>query len=328
MVTAGAITAHPSKVWEVRSRAVQVLRAKQTENASAMTRATSMPLGALGPEAKVLYGVFTSASSQYRAKLEAQMETWAKPLIADGRFIAIGGRDYRAELLVPGVVESADCNDKWPGLSCKEAHLIAEGAKRGVDWIFVIGEDNYVDSALLEQKLRSFSPNEFLGLGCIGCGTGHSEYGSEINAKGSFCGGCGYALSRTTMSKLTEKGVDSLISEYGGPDYQSMPNDMNTGKAMRVRGAQLKQFPGPLEGNPSFSKKSFQTKLHDNTVVYHYLSPEQMRWLYAVKSNAAQDVVEQLEKKTFDQVGCALGLESTFWASQGVDCRARNGNYP
>jgi len=229
------------------------LRMAQTRVASDKTKTETLPAMKMHKKPSVLYAVFTSGSEPYRAKLEAQMKTWAKKPIKEGRFIALGGRDYPSQFVKPGVVESVNCTDQHGGLSCKEASLIEIGAKRGVDWTFIIGEDNYVDVEKLEEALQHYDPKEMQGLGCVGCGKGIRSFGHLVSANGAWCGGCGYALSKKTVASLLQKnhGVNGLIKQYGGRDSQKMPNDMNTAKKMMEIGAKLLSFPGSLEGNAS-----------------------------------------------------------------------------
>jgi hypothetical protein len=310
-----------------RTMSELMFRLNQTMAASAVTRNTEAPAGALLADIQVMYGVFTSKGDTFQRKLEAQLDTWAQQPAKEGRFLALGGRDYPRESLVPGLVEAVDCTDSYGGLSCREAHLIAEGAKRGVDWIFIIGEDNYIDTAMLENKLRSYRPDDFKGLGCIGCGKDIQAFGDAVSTKGSFCGGCGYALSKQTLIKLTENGLDNLISEYGSTEMQNMPNDMNTGHAIWKRGGELEPFPGELGAGPTINKKSFRTYVHNNVVVYHYMTPLQMRWLHSVKKQDAEEHIARWEELTFDEVGCTRDIESVGFAQHVIDCKDAKGIY-
>jgi len=120
---------------------------------------------------KVVYGIFTSAIPKYHNALLAQMETWAARPVAQGRYVAVGGNNYPNEWAGKNVLRS-ECGDDMRSISCKEATLLAEGAARGADWLFVTGEDNYVHTDHIEKFLSDKDPNTAITYGVLGCGKG------------------------------------------------------------------------------------------------------------------------------------------------------------
>merc|ERR1719356_1235511 len=119
----------------------------------------------------VVYAIFTSAIPRYHEALLSQLETWAERPAKQGRYVAVGGNDYPDEWQGKNVLRS-ECDDRMPGISCKEATLLAEGAARGADWLYVIGEDNYVHTEHLENWLADKDPDAAIAYGAVGCGRG------------------------------------------------------------------------------------------------------------------------------------------------------------
>jgi len=101
----------------------------------------------------VVYAIFTSKIPKYHEALLSQLESWAERPAKEGRYVAVGGNDYPEEWQGKNVMRS-ECDDRMPGISCKEATLLAEGAARGADWLYIIGEDNYVHTKHVESWLE------------------------------------------------------------------------------------------------------------------------------------------------------------------------------
>jgi len=291
------------------------LRAGVQANA-ALEETSSKPKSA----PKVVYAVFTSGRPAYRSKLEALMETWAAKPIKEGRFIAIAGRTYPKEWQSDHVV-AVDCDDGTTSLSCKEAMLLVEGAKRGADWLFISGEDNYVDTDRLEQLIstqgKAYSPESKVALGCLGCGYGNRDFCEGVQTKSGFCGGCGYAISRGTLAQMTANGTEALVNEYGGHGRQKMPNDMSTSCALYERGVDL-HYMTHLMGGPTFGMKDFQ-RSKDMYAVFHYVSPEVMRWYHGLKQGLPAQEMAKLQDMAFDR-GCAWGMDTKLWHDHFEAC--------
>eukprot|EP00401_Gymnodinium_catenatum_P065958 CAMPEP_0117502610 /NCGR_PEP_ID=MMETSP0784-20121206/23900_1 /TAXON_ID=39447 /ORGANISM="" /LENGTH=352 /DNA_ID=CAMNT_0005297895 /DNA_START=80 /DNA_END=1135 /DNA_ORIENTATION=- len=282
--------------------------------AASESRPLDVPTRAPGP--KVVYAVFSSKPPKYRIKLETMLETWAMKPRSEGRFFAIVGEGYPRHWLIPGCVMIVDCPDSTNGLPCKETHLIQEGVRRDADWLFVTGEDNWINTEALENALRTRRPHDEVGLGCLGCGTGQKQFCSEVQRIGGLCGGCGYALSRAALDHLLRGGAGALESEYGRESR--WPNDMRTSCALRSRGVRLDRLPN-LVGGPMFGKMNFVRAMSNGILVFHYVTPSVMRWLHGVQTKSPAEDVDRLERLAFDQ-GCAIGMNTTHWTRQYSAC--------
>jgi len=249
---------------------------------------------------KVTYAIFTSAGPKYRRSLEAVLTTWGSPIAAEGRLIVVGGKDYPQSEHVTNV----DCADDVSGLSCKEANLIARGFDRGTAWLFITGEDHYVDTNRVEKILYGLNSSIPVAFGCVGCGGGAFPNLTFVQRSGGMCGGCGYAISRSALRKLMEKGRDAMIQEYG----TETQCDMSTSNALMARGVPLESFPGPLNGAGLFRIEEY----NQNDLTYHPSVPLIMQWLHAMKNNATN--ASKLEALAFTN-GCATSMaeEEPFW---------------
>jgi hypothetical protein len=265
-----------------------------------------------------MYGVVTTYKQKYRDKLEAAMDTWAAKPMAQGLFLAVGGKAYPPKWQVPNRVMAADCGDGIRGNSCREATLVVEAAKRNATWLFIVGEDNYVDTELVEAALRREASDVPVGLGCIGCGKHKERYGELVAKKGGFCGGCGEALSRASIRSLTAGGDAALVQEYGDESQC----DMSTSRALRNRGIAMTDFPGNLFGNVVFEIKSL-THMVGKTATFHYMTPPLMRWIHAKRIGAKDADMQSLEAEAFEH-GCVRGLLNPIWQRRREKCLRRS----
>lgn len=262
---------------------------------------------------RVMYGLVTNSLPKYRTQLEAVLHTWGTDVRAKGFFLAVAGHGYPAEWQ-DGSVIAVDCPDQADGNACKEASLIIEASRRNATWLIVVGEDNYMDTAMVEAAIAGVDPKNPVGLGCIGCGKGLHLYGDKVNTLGGFCGGCGEALSQATLNLLAEKGWDALVSEYGS----ERQCDMSTSRAMLDRGLSLQVFPGVLSGYPMFSRQEFEHS--SNFASFHYVGADVMRWLHAKRQQKVADL-PALDKTAFDEFGCVRNMVAHWWDAQINACR-------
>jgi len=274
-----------------------------------------------GSEHRVMYGLFTTSVLAYRKRLEAVMSTWGAGPKSKGLLYSVAGRTYPSEWQEPGIVVGAkDCNDGITGNSCKEASLIAEAARRNVSWLVITGEDNYVDTARVEEVLHNLDPTVPVAMGCPGCGVGISSYGELVAKSGGLCGGCGEVLSRGALQMLAAHGRSALVKEYG----LETQCDMSTSRALRKRGVPLKSFPGELSGNPIFSRKKMEQET--GVLIFHYVMPATMQWLHVLRTGSAQDqsdVLPSLEAAAFKK-GCTRGFGNNQWFRPKVkECRKK-----
>jgi hypothetical protein len=272
----------------------------------------------------VVYAIFTSAIPKYRVKLEAQLETWAARPAAEGRYVAVGGKNY-PDAWQSGSILRSGCGDDMSSISCKEATLLAEGAARGADWLVVVGEDNYVYTRHVEAYLKDRDPDTAIAYGSAGCGRGkYCRDSAYFNMYGGLCGGAGYIISRAALQLLVADGAPALHKVY---DNTANPNDMTTSCELVRHGARLRHQPG-MHGTPMFMIQQYFNAAHgDEILTSHYLSPALMRWLHAEVEEFPQDsAMEKLQDEAFDH-GCARGMNTTHWATQHARCMHINGQF-
>jgi len=268
----------------------------------------------------VVYAIFTSAIPRYHEALLAQLDTWAARPAAQGRYVAVGGSNYPEEWQGSNVLRS-ECGDDMKSISCKEATLLAEGASRGADWIYVIGEDNYVHTGHVEEFLSDKDPSAAVAYGGVGCGKG--KFCRDVKAYeegGGFCGGQGYIISRAALQLLLADGAPALHAIY---DKSAWPNDMTTSCQLRRHGVRLETAEDML-GWPVFGIAEYERIARSGFLSAHYLRPDVMRWFHAEVEGAAESVKKQLEDKAFDH-GCAVGMRTGPWAREWADCLASGG---
>jgi len=268
----------------------------------------------------VVYAIFTSAIPRYHEALLSQLESWAERPAKQGRYVAVGGDNYPDDWQSKNVLRS-ECRDDMAGISCKEATLLSEGAARGADWLYIIGEDNYVNTKNVEKWLEDKDPDSAVAYGIVGCGRGlFCQDVAAYNAHGGFCGGGGYIISRAALQSLLANGAPALHEIY---DATSWPNDMTTSCQLRRHGVRLETAEDML-GWPVFGIAEYERIARSGFLSAHYLRPDVMRWFHAEVEGAAESVKKQLEDKAFDH-GCAVGMRTGPWAREWADCLASGG---
>jgi len=274
----------------------------------------------------VVYAIFTSAIPGYHDALLAQLDTWAARPAAQGRYVAVGGNNYPAawqEAGVPGNILRSECRDDLSSISCKEAALLAEGAARGADWLYVIGEDNYVHTGNVEAFLSSKDPDEAVAYGTVGCGKGLFCRDSELfNTLGGFCGGSGYIISRAALQLLLVGGAPRLHAIY---DNTRWPNDMTTSCQLRKHEVRLAVV-STMFGFPMIGITDYEAVARGFFLTVHYVRPAAMRWFHAFVQGAADSVKRPLEEAAFDH-GCARGMGGAWLglAREYASCLASEG---
>lgn len=255
----------------------------------------------------VVYAIFTSKGEAFHEKVIAQLDTWAAAPAAEGRYVAVGGKDYPTEWQNGSVVLRSECEDDILSISCKEATLLAEGAARGADWLVVVGEDQYVHTGHVEEAMKSKNPDEAVAYGSIGCGKGlYCHENLWFEKHGGFCGGCGYIISRAALQKLLVDGAPSLHAVY---DNITWPNDMTTSCQLRKHGSELRVLEG-LYGYPMVERVEYQGMARSDFLTAHYLNPTALRWMHAQIQGEPDNssLMQRLEGELFDR-GCARDMK-------------------
>jgi len=268
----------------------------------------------------VVYAIFTSAIPRYHEALLAQLDTWAARPAAQGRYVAVGGSNYPEEWQGSNVLRS-ECGDDMKSISCKEATLLAEGASRGADWMYVIGEDNYVHTGRVEEFLSDKDPSANVAYGVVGCGKGSFCVDNEAyNSHGGICGGSGYIISRTALQRLLAGGAPALHAVY---DKTPWPNDMTTSCQLRKHGADL-LLAENMYGFPIADLDEFEGFARQGSfLTVHYVHPDTMRWFHALNEGSRAAVLQPLQKKAFDR-GCSRAMKERM-PKAWVECMQRKG---
>jgi hypothetical protein len=249
----------------------------------------------------VLYAVMTNNKPQYQEKLKAQLDTWAADPLAQGRFVAVTGVsvDHPPPADVPGLFLST-CDDAYRGVPCKEERLMEIGASKGAEWLVILGEDNYVDTKALEQRLAYAKSSTPTVLGLVG-ERQNTEFCPEASEQ--LFGGGGYALNKAALGVLLSKGQDALREEYGSDT--GLQGDLATSCALVRRGVSLTELPG-LVGVRITAKQSLQALMQKKPFTYHYMTPGAMRWVHAQVHQRSAEELLALEQTAFTN-GCCCG---------------------
>jgi len=302
------------------TRHVSRVGGRHVHNKTMPVRGHAVSEVSVGWTGNVVYAIFTSAIPKYHEALLTQLDTWAARPAAQGRYVAVGGKNYPKEWQGSSVLRS-ECGDDMPSISCKEATLLAEGAARGADWLVVTGEDNYVQTSSVEEFLSDKDPDAAIAYGSVGCGKGLFCRDAELfETSGGLCGGSGYIISRAALQLLLADGARGLHAVYDGTPW---PNDMTTSCQLRKHGVRLEDAPGML-GFAWFMITDYERIAHSGFLSAHYLRPSVMRWFHAEVEGAADSVKKQLEESAFDH-GCAIGMNTGNWAREWADCQAAEG---
>jgi len=252
---------------------------------------------------KVVFGVFTSAGPRYHENMLAELDTWAASPAKEGRFVAVGGHNYPDDWQASNILKS-ECCDDMRCISCKEATLLAEGAARGADWLFVIGEDNYVHTGRIDEFLSDKDPDSPVAYGCVGCGKGmYCRDNQDFNEDGGFCGGGGYIISRAALQRLLANGAPELHKIY---DASFSPNDMTTSCQLRKDNVVLGHVAN-MYGYVMTDINEWKHIAREDFLVIHYQTPASMRWFHAVLQGFPDSVKQPLEEAAFKN-GCAIDV--------------------
>lgn len=275
------------------------LRSLQLAEATARLAAVEPKLSGWEPWAsdqklKVVFGVFTSPLPQYAAQMEAVAETWAQ-YVPPQRLLVVGVNGS-----VPGITYSPApmCQDGHvtnPGISCKEATLLATGHKLDADWVVVVGSDNYVFPRKMEQVLASEDSNKAQILGVFGCGDG--EYCED--KEGGLCGGAGYAISRAALTEMVGEARDageqfvqeSMRTAETVCGYWS---DQVTSCIARRHGVEQVGLQGlygwRLGHEDDFSEDLYREKMvssNPKALTFHYIRPTEMHRIHEMVKETA-----------------------------------------
>jgi len=244
---------------------------------------------------KIVYAVMTCNQAEKQQLLQAQLDTWAGKAAAQGRFFAVTGDGFIGNVSRSHIIRT-DCDDSKSGLTCKEAHIMKTGYDWKADWLVVLGEDNYVDTAQVEDFLVSNGTGQSTIMGIVGCAGACGFDG--------LCGGGGYFVSRAALQDLFAADAKRVMMEY--KDFEFDAGDAATACIFQKNGVKLTNVAEYLIGANIMTKPSLQSAIELHPMTLHYLTtPASMYWVHSsqVKQWAKEDahsIVEHYEKLATD----------------------------
>lgn len=226
----------------------------------------------------ILYMV-KSYKGFYETKLRSQLKTWAST-VNKASFMVLGDEawaDY------PIQIASACASDATEGLACRVAYGFTLAAKHpgNWSWLYVVDDDHYVRPTMVQKVLSKLDSSKPVGAGCYGCGT--PQY---CDGHGGFCGGCGYAFSRSAVTKMVGQNATEFLQYHDRISRSKKSEgreDMAISCAMRERvpDLQIEQMAGNIGGDvPDDLQDLRRNRREDATLGWHHVTPEQMEALH------------------------------------------------
>ncbi|CAE7817126.1 TOP2, partial [Symbiodinium microadriaticum] len=212
---------------------------------------------------RILYSI--GAGLHQLPALQACLETWASKL-GEGEIQVIGldAKDSPVEAKTVLWDAARECPDSHEGGACKDAVGLANAYERGVDWVVLLGTDNYVLPAHFEKALMRFDPADPLILGIRGCGM------LDCPA-GGLCGGGGQVFSRAALKSFLAQGREAFLQEQRS-EAQAIGG---WGDVANCRVAAKRDIPiRNLVGLHAWEVD--ESKLHKRDLTFHYVSAAAM----------------------------------------------------
>mmetsp|Transcript_147300 Transcript_147300/g.274410 ORF Transcript_147300/g.274410 Transcript_147300/m.274410 type:complete len:359 (+) Transcript_147300:46-1122(+) len=243
--------------------------------------------------ATVTFGLFTSSLPQYRDRMAAIEETWAKEIRPQQLLIVAGNSS------IPNVTSQPTplCHEKgrYPGILCKQASLIATGFEKKVDWLVVLNDDHYAFPRNWEDLLENYNSRDKVIVGNADCASG--QY-CEDGKKG-LCGGYSYAVSSGAMQamigKYKEEPKQSYLAEnlIAAAENMSPWGDQTISCVARRSGVLEFHIPAAYQGTGNKHKtldvwKEYMKSPERKPVSFHYVDPKRMREIHQIWKVAEQ----------------------------------------
>lgn len=229
------------------------------------------------------------------------MSTWMTNLKPQELVIvgspAVSGMESRASW-----VDTSECGDDHTSGSCKEMTLlqIAANVSQKPDWLWILGDDNYVIPTLAELAVQKYDPNKPVILGTQGCAVQGTE------CRGS-CGGAGELISRGALEQMFEKGNVQFATEYKSLIQTCRYfGDMTTSTVATHHGVTFQSIKGVYGWAESTERISAILKGDSLPLLFHYVSPSQM---YAVHTLVNQMDLTSYSMPAFAKINNAWKYE-------------------
>lgn len=235
-------------------------------------RADAQPQHAAAPGSqRVLFGVQTSATPVYAAKLTAGLESWLRAVPAEDRIIVGPRCEDTADpsQCASNPWEASTCGDK--SQLCKHLALLDRAYGKDFDWFVTLGEDHVVMTDLLKASLAYLDPAVPAALASIGdteedggCGqlwkySKGSKNGTlpmahgwvepseqqspclAVQKRGGLCGGTGIIYSRAAVDRLFADGREAFWNRMQPLMANNAQYDTGMSCALLDRGVKLNQ---------------------------------------------------------------------------------------
>jgi len=261
-------------------RLMRSLQNNETDE-STLTHSPNIP--------KIVYAVMTRNTVKKQQLVQAQLDTWAAQAAAQDRFFAVTGHNLSNNESHHHIIRS-ECDDTRAGLACKEAHIMKTGYHLKADWLVVLGEDNYVDTAQLEHFLMNNSSEQASIMGILGCNESMPHVCNGVSD--SLCGGGGYFVSRAALQQVFAAKAEQVIAEYT-PFFTS---DVATACIFQKHGVRLINIASHLIGSPMHTEFELKSGMSYQPMTLHYLTtPAVMHWVHEqyVQNGRAEEVVQR-----------------------------------
>jgi len=234
----------------------------------------------LEPEEKptVLYSIQTALHNV--EGIQVALETWAKDL-RPGQ-LQVVGMDHPKGVHVKGISwHKSKCPDSHAGGACKDFTALAEAREKEVDWVVLLGTDNYAVTSNIEAALSQHSSSEPQVLGIRGCGD---------CAAGGLCGGGGQLFNRGALEKMLEAGRSSYLQQSMSEAKScGMWGDVSNCRVAALHGVPVGDLPG-LHGwhlkPPQLSQALGSS--YPAPLTFHYLNVDEIKALHAMLQEQAE----------------------------------------
>lgn len=252
----------------------------------------------------VLY-VIKTWSGMFKTRLAALMQTWGS-LVEESHLLIMadpGNSTTDKELAdlnikVHKVPLSVCGADSTKGLTCRVAHGIALASQQPGDWswVYVVDDDHYINTAVLEQSLAKQDATAKVAVGVWGCGVPKCCHGL-----GGFCGGCAYGFSRPAVQALIGGSAEGFLAFHANLSSNSNltqgREDMTTSCTahMKVPDMKIVKLDKDMfdalwvakRGEDLSQKNISQAAAKETRALgWHHVTPEQMRAIHESVSQA------------------------------------------
>ena len=163
----------------------------------------------------ILFAATASNTEEGRAKIQGTVDSWARPLIEEGRFFTIGDASFENSPM-KSVIPAPLCRVTGDeGRSCKVADLFIEASRRNVDWVVMVYTDMFVSPAIWESALVGRNATDpTVVAGSLGCGkttvASGNNYCEKVQKGGGLCSSRPWAINRGGLEKLLKGGAYGL----------------------------------------------------------------------------------------------------------------------